>query len=277
MKAESQKPKAGSKGEKPGKPFRLGTTSFIFPDYILPNVKKLGPVFDEIEILVFESLPEEVLPSRAEVTELALLGRDLDLTYNIHLPVDVSLTAPARPDRERAAQTLLRLMERLEPLSPTTHTLHLERPEGGGPDWEDRAMDGMDLFIPRLDRPEAVSVETLDYSPVLLDPFLEKYPIRLCMDAGHHFKYGHDLERTFETYPARLAVIHLHGVDFSGPRPKDHIGLDRLPRELFARTVRILERYSGTVSLEVFNLENLNRSLEVLSSVFKGIPCKLFE
>ncbi len=35
--------------------FRLGTTSFIYPDHYLPNVKMLGPYLNEIELLLFES------------------------------------------------------------------------------------------------------------------------------------------------------------------------------------------------------------------------------
>lgn len=277
MKAENQKVTAQSREEKSRKPFRLGTTSFIVPDHIISNVKQLGPYFDEIELLVFESLPQEVLPSRADVAELALLSQDMDISYNVHLPVDVSLTAEKRQDRKTAAEILARVVERLHPLSPTTHTLHLEMPCGSEAGWEDRAMDGLDLFLPRLDLPETVSLETLDYPPNLLDSFLEKHPVRLCLDAGHHFKYGHDPETTFDRYPDRIPVIHFHGVDFAPDRPRDHIGLDRLPRDMFDRSVRILERYSGTLSLEVFNLEDLNRSLDVLSSVFKGIPRNLFE
>ena len=49
------------------KRFKLGTTSFIFPDHIIPNVRKLGAFFDEIELLVFESQPEDVLPSNEDV------------------------------------------------------------------------------------------------------------------------------------------------------------------------------------------------------------------
>jgi len=77
---------------KPDKPFKLGTTSFIFPDHIIPNVKKLGPFFDEIELLIFESQPAFVLPSKDEIKELLYLSQKHDLTYNIHLPIDVSLT-----------------------------------------------------------------------------------------------------------------------------------------------------------------------------------------
>lgn len=85
------------------RPFRLGTTSFIVPDHIIPNVIKLGPFFDEIELLVFESYPPEVLPSKTEVATLLSLARDLDLTYNIHLPTDVSLSheSPGKGRRRR--------------------------------------------------------------------------------------------------------------------------------------------------------------------------------
>ena len=36
-------------------PFKICTTSFIYPDHYIPNVKMLGPFVDEIELLVFES------------------------------------------------------------------------------------------------------------------------------------------------------------------------------------------------------------------------------
>ena len=62
------------------KPFRLGTTSFIYPDHIIPNVKKIGAFFDEIELLVFESKPKEVMPPPGDVKELAGLSRGLNLT-----------------------------------------------------------------------------------------------------------------------------------------------------------------------------------------------------
>jgi hypothetical protein len=64
-------------------PFKLGTTSFIYPDHYIPNVKMLGPYLDEIELLLFESLPADALPSKAVIAELSDLAREYDLTYNI--------------------------------------------------------------------------------------------------------------------------------------------------------------------------------------------------
>ncbi|MBU8911818.1 MAG: hypothetical protein KOO65_11170, partial [Desulfobacterales bacterium] len=112
----------------PDKPFKLGTTSFIFPDHIIPNVKKLGLFFDEIEILVFESMPKEVLPSKDDVEELLYLSQKLDLTYNIHLPTDISLTHESLEERQKATNTILTVIDLFAPLNPTTHTLHLDMP-----------------------------------------------------------------------------------------------------------------------------------------------------
>jgi hypothetical protein len=34
-------------------PFNIGTTSFIYPDDYVPNVKMLGPYLGNIELLLF--------------------------------------------------------------------------------------------------------------------------------------------------------------------------------------------------------------------------------
>jgi sugar phosphate isomerase/epimerase len=259
----------------PDRPFRLATTSFIYPDHILPNVRKIGPFFDEIELLVFESQPG-VLPSRAEVRELGQLAQDLGLSYNIHLPTDISLTDPSGTQRAKAADTLLAVIELFDPLSPTTFTLHLPMDRGTATRediaWDKRAKKGLELLVPRLPDPGLISLETLWYDPGYLYRLVKDYDLSLCIDAGHHFKYGHDLRTTFERFKDKIPLVHLHGVDFSGPVPKGHTRLDRLPHELFMLTTELLTAYEGTVSLEVFNLENLNHSLAQLSRVFKNIP-----
>ena len=73
-------------------PFKICTTSFIYPDHYIPNVKMLGPYMDEIELLLFESQAVDSIPSNAVIAELGHLGREFDLSYNVHLPTDVSLT-----------------------------------------------------------------------------------------------------------------------------------------------------------------------------------------
>ncbi len=260
--------------------FALGTTSFIFPDHIIPNVKRLGQVFDEIELLVFESRPKEVLPSKDEIQELLGLSRSLNLSFNIHLPTDVSLSCESFTLRRAAADTLLTVLDLFVPLSPTTHTLHLEMPADLKKDpgnsekfkvWEENTCQGLEMVLSRIPDPGIISIETLDYPFCLVESLVDQFNLSVCIDAGHQIKYGHNLMKTFEKHHSRTPLVHLHGVDFSGETRKDHLSLDLLPEPYMAQVHTLLQTYAGVVSLEVFNLENLNRSLGCLSGFFNNI------
>ncbi len=255
-------------------PFKLGTTSFIYPDNIIPNVKKLGKDFDEIELLVFESVPEEVLPSKDEIKELAYLGQHLDITYNIHLPTDISFTDVLPENRIKAVDTIKKVMELCKPLKPATHTLHLdftplyaEKGSDGIKKWQNRVRKSLELFVSSDVNPMDVSIETLDYPFEYLDNIIEEYGLSVCIDAGHLIKYKFDIESIFNRYKTRIPLIHLHGVDFSTHPPKDHVSLDRTGDELMENTIKILKKFKGTISLEVFNRENLLKSVSWLNRI----------
>lgn len=261
--------------------FRLGTTSFIVPDHIIPNVMKLGPFFDEIELLIFESDPLDVLPSKDDIKTLFSLSRDLDLTYNVHLPTDVSLSGESSRKRQVAADTLLRVVDRFAVLNPSTHTLHLEMPEGLRRDigdqkkideWINAIREGLKTFLYGVSDPGIISIETLDYPFLFMEPLIKEFHLSVCLDAGHQIRYGHDLMKTFDIHKSRIPIIHLHGVDGSGGIKKDHKALDVLPDDEIGKIQNLLKTFTGVVSLEIFNLENLNRSLQVLSRYFRDIP-----
>jgi hypothetical protein len=205
----------------------------------------------------------------------------MNLTYNIHLPTDVSLSHESSRKRRAAADTLLRVMDRFDLLTPSTHTLHLEMPlsirqDTGHPEkrkpWIDNTREGLTAFLSGIPDPSIISVETLDYPFSYIEPLIHEFHLSVCLDAGHQIRYGHDLFQTFEAHRSRIPLIHLHGVDGSDPEKKDHKALDLLSQEEILKTVRILEDFRGVVSLEVFNLENLTRSLSVLSRYFQNIP-----
>ena len=54
-------------------PFKIGTTSFIYPDNYVRNVNMLAPYLDEIELILFENTPSS-LPSKHEIKELFAVG-----------------------------------------------------------------------------------------------------------------------------------------------------------------------------------------------------------
>ena len=260
---------------KTARPFRLGTTSFIYPDHIVPNVKKLGPDFDEIELLIFESKPLEYLPPKADIDELARLSQEFSVTYNIHLPTDISLSHPSKAERQEGVDTVARVMELAAPLFPTTHTLHLDftdrdrtAGEAGILRWQERVVNTLDQLASRIPDPSLITLETLDFPPEILFPAMDDTPMSLCIDAGHLIKYDYDIAALFERYQSRIPLIHFHGVDFSFDPPKDHQGLDKTPMERVSPTLEVLKRFTGVVSLEVFNRDNLTASVAWMERFF---------
>ena len=263
-------------------PFKLATTSFIYPDHIIPNVEKLGPIFDEIELLLFESRPfikngrpVPVLPSIRDIKVLAHLNRELDITYNVHLPVDISLTDISRSKREKGVDTVKKIVELCEPINPTTHTLHLnlsdEDAKGGKKGilyWQERAAQSLSYLASFLSNPGIISIETLEYPFEYLYPLIDNSGMSLCIDAGHLIKCEFNIIQVFEKYRSQIPLIHLHGVDYSSGSPKDHQSLDKTPQDRFKSTMEVLKQFHGVVSIEVFNYQMLGDSIKFMNHHF---------
>ena len=142
-------------------PFRLATTSYIFPADILPNIRCLGRYFDEMELVLFESGQENNLPTPGEVREMARLASDLDLTYNVHLPADLFFGDPDPALRRKFCETAFSFYERTLPLAPTSYILHLdsrkadETVEPDGSAWRDRVCESLQTMQMKGDRTAA--------------------------------------------------------------------------------------------------------------------------
>jgi hypothetical protein len=106
-------------------PFKICTTSFIYPDHYIPNVKMLGPYLDEIELLLFESRGIDALPSRTVITELCRLAGEFDLSYNVHLPTDISISDRDPARQQHAVETMIRVMDLVRPLDASALILHV--------------------------------------------------------------------------------------------------------------------------------------------------------
>jgi sugar phosphate isomerase/epimerase len=249
-------------------PFTLATTSFIYANDYAPNVRRLGPFVDEIELLLFES---GSLPSRETVRELAALSREHAIGYNIHLPSDVSIGHSTPGRREVAVASLLRVFERVFPLSPSTLTLHIpwdgpsRLPEFFHP-WKDRVRQSLVELIPAVDSPARISVETLDYPLEWLGDVIDEAGLAVCADVGHLLLQGPgELPRVFDCFGSRVSIIHLHGVE----NGRDHLPLDRLPKAAAETILNVLADFRGIVSLEVFAFDALEASLKWLDTHFK--------
>jgi sugar phosphate isomerase/epimerase len=255
-----------SKSYKGRFPFTLATTSFIYPDDYVPNVRRLGPYVDEIELLCYESAH---LPARGTIDELARLSGECGVTYNVHLPTDLSIGHRDQSHREQAVNAVLRTFERVAPLSPTTCTLHIPcdghpLPAEDSERWRDRVQVSLKKILEARVAPGLISVETLDYPLGTLKDVIGAFGLGVCLDVGHLILHGRDVEKTFAEFKDKTAIIHLHGVRDG----KDHLGLDRLPHDLGAPLTRILPTFKGVVSLEVFSFNHLSASLSWMEGRF---------
>ncbi len=251
-------------------PFRLCTTSFIYPDTYVPNVRMLGPCVDEIELLMFESAPGS-LPSQKELRALADLAEEFDVTFNIHLPTDISLCDPEPSRARRAAETFRRIIHMTRTLSPSTCTLHLpydrtSSTENHVKKWRDAAHEGITRILAGGVDGRAITIETLDYPLDWAKPLIHDLDLSVCLDIGHLIINNFDIREMFSEYQDRTAIIHLHGAD----NGRDHLPLDRLPPNETPAVMGILNAFSGVVSIEVFSYNYLSASLPFLENAFQS-------
>jgi sugar phosphate isomerase/epimerase len=254
-------------------PFRLAAPSYIFPAGYGANVQRLSPLLDEIELLFLE---RDHLPSADEIRELQDLAEGTDITYNIHLPMDISLAHSSQDIRDRSIEAVREAITLAVPLNPTSHTLHLTFQEidhqpATVQAWQQRAIESLALLLQKAPLPaSSLCLETLDFPPLWLTAVAEELNLSVCVDVGHHLQHGYDLRETIARFSQRIGIFHLHGV-CSG---RDHCALDQLPAEVRSWLADRLKTFHGSVSLEVFSYPALTVSLacfkEMMDRVLTG-------
>jgi len=248
-------------------PFRICAPSFIYPAGWADNAKLLGPFLDEIELLFFESAKENALPDEREISDLTRLSHETGLTYNVHLPTDISLGAAQQEVQENALTVINRVMKLAAPLNPTTWTLHLpfDNPQKNAKErhaWIDRLFKNLESLISSGVKAEHISIETLDYPFAWLEKILASLNVTICMDIGHLLLNKSDVRKFYKTYQDRINIIHLHGTK----EGRDHLPLTSFSDRQIHEIAGLLHDFQGTVSVEVFNFYSLDISLRRLEN-----------
>jgi len=247
-------------------PFRLATTSYVYPDHMIPNVAMLSPFFDEIELVLFESESQDNLLDDVQIKALMNFHLHQDVAFNIHLPIDISLGDKSEVIRSKGASVVKRRIERTLPLNPSIYTLHLERRNKNGreePDietWRRRIRQSMEEIVRCEMGSNRISIETLEYPFEWVEDIVKEFGLSICLDIGHILIHEQDLRSYLEKYLTNTSIIHLHGFQDS----VDHLGIDRLSESALEMIFSHLRDYHGIVSLEVFSIDDLKRSLTTL-------------
>jgi len=252
------------KSYKKAYPFRLGTTSFIYPDHYIPNVKMLAPYLDEIELLLFESA-QDSLPSKHEIKELSMLAEEFDITYDIHLPLDIYLGDKDSAIRSRAVETIKQVVDLTLPLAPSIFTLHFSYDEDSSDKdivkkWQERIYESMELLLSAGINSRSIAIENLMYPFEWAEEIISSLNLSVCIDAGHLIIMNADIKKVFDKYHDRTSIMHLHGVKDN----LDHLSLDKLTDNETSDIIQILKTYTGTAIIEVFSYDNLQASLKYL-------------
>ncbi|MDI6606720.1 MAG: cobamide remodeling phosphodiesterase CbiR [Candidatus Omnitrophota bacterium] len=246
--------------------FKIGATSYVYPDDILPNVQKLKDKVNDIELVLFEADNAGNIPTQKDLKELRRINNKRGLTYTVHLPLDINLGSEIDGQRERAVECARVLIERLSVVNPYAYILHLNLPGNARRQlnlWQDRVSDSLKQIIKgRKAIAKNIAIENLSYPFKYVESIIKENNCTVCVDIGHLITMGFDPLEHCKKYFKTMRVVHLYGVNGR----KDHVSLKYLDAGLLKRLIRFLREkaYHGVLTLEVFSQADFEESMDIL-------------
>jgi len=249
-------------------PFRVGTTSYIIPDDILPNARYLAGKVRDIQLVLFELDDQSNLPDKAAIDELNAIGRQNDLTYTVHLPLDLRLADKGEGTHISLVKAR-RVIESTLDLNPRAYVVHLEgKEERNVTDpavlsrWREQAVQSLLAVSGYCGDIKRLAVENLENYPVdFNDAVIRQSGCSCCIDIGHLWLDGHDPIPYLKDRLDQAIIMHLHGIG-----KRDHQSLHLISEEKIDSLFRILldNNYTGVLTLEIFSESDLTGSLKAV-------------
>ncbi len=253
-------------------PFRLGTTSYIIPADILPNVYYLADKVDDVELVLFEvDDRQNNLPTRETIDGLKSVAASHSLTFTVHLPLDLRL-GDGGDESHLSLIKAHKVINCTRDLNPFAYVLHLDGKEiknGATPtqvqQWCDHSTRALEIVGEYAGGAEKLAVENLERYPLdFIMPVINRVPVSRCVDVGHLWLEGHDPLPSLRQALPRTKVIHIHGI-----AERDHKSLANVPPEKLNPVIDLLhqENFSGVMTIEVFGEEDFLSSMETLKGL----------
>ncbi len=259
-------------------PFRLGTTSYIIPADILPNIHYLAGKVDDIELVLFEvDDGQNNLPDRAQIAEMRSLANQHALTFTVHLPLDLRLAddESSGPNQglSRSLEKARRVIDCTRDLDPWAYVLHLDgRSAESSPAptrWQDQAVRSLELVGEWAGSLERLAVENLEGYPLdFHQAVLDRIAVSRTVDIGHLWLDGHDPIPYLRQALPRTRVMHIHGISGRDHQSLTHVPVEKL-RAVLAELIRA--NYTGVLTLEIFSEDDFITSLGALQSAQAGL------
>jgi hypothetical protein len=252
-------------------PFRIGCTSYVYPDDIIPNVQKMASFVDDIELILFESNDVSNYPDQNAIEELGKIALEHSLTYTVHFPTDKDAGSGNRKERLEFSEQIEKIIEITKKLYPYTYILHLQGINNNASInditlWKKNCYEVCQKIVGISDiDPEKISVENLNYPPEWHMDIVNDFGFSLCMDVGHFWYWEYEnWDIYFRDNLEKTRAIHLHGVCDG----RDHISLTNSKIEDVVKVFDTIKHgFKHIVTLEVFNKNDLFESLQLIEKL----------
>ena len=240
-----------------GLPFRLGSTSFVLPDHVVPNVEWLAGKVDDIQLLFLET--EGDLPDAQQVERLCQLATLFGHSYTVHLPT--ILTTEGSRQRNRM-DGMVRIIKLALPVKPLGWVVHVA-PAPPSDDVERKTWrKAATALIHELADSSGIPVGSLqvenqgDADVAAHVELAQESGASLCLDLGHILREHGDALAHLAKHLPLSAHLHVHGV-----ADRDHRSLVHFPALPGLLELLVQRSFTGVFTIEVFGVEPFETSL----------------
>ncbi len=253
-------------------PFRIGSTSYVIPDSIIPNVILMSDCVDDIELLFFESASSTSLLSNPEIKELKQIAEKKKIRYSIHCPIDIYDWVENKNKMIYYSEQIRILYELTKSLPVSGYIVHLDGiNKNSNVDQITKWKDSSKQLCTRINQIKdldhsKICIENLQYNPLLNIGLVERFSFSYCTDIGHLWKHNYEWEKISKMLLKKTEIIHLHGVCHD----KDHCSIKlHNQNQIDSLLSMVLKHYSNVLTIELFNLNELVESLEYLKELWE--------
>ncbi len=246
-------------------PFRIGTSSYIIPEDILPNVSYLADKVKDVELVLFDIDEYCNIPDKTRIAELKSLAETHDLSYTVHLPLDLNFS---ERDKDISIEKAMKVINGTRDLDPFAYICHLECkdiPDREGKnlhDWQEQRIAAINTLSERSGIRADLVIENLERYAIGWNlPVIQACKTHACLDIGHLFLRGEDPIPIMREWLPITRVIHLHGIG-----TRDHQSLRHMPKAAVQAVIDELfqQNYRGVVTIEVFNETDFSESMGMI-------------
>ncbi|MGM0539862.1 MAG: cobamide remodeling phosphodiesterase CbiR [Thermodesulfobacteriota bacterium] len=234
----------------PASPWRVAAPSFIWPAGVGENCKYLEGIVDEAALVFFQT--QGCLDY--DQVDLPAWMANLDLSYHLHLPLDL----PWEQGGEAAADVAASLAQKIAFCRPKSFVLH--PPQAAETflrfhhRWCSLGLSSRSLLLENVEDNDLIS----------LMPAVQETACGICLDYGHLAVYDQWALLREDLVLNRLSMLHI----YAPVGGHTHKGLTHLPDQDqdALRYLLSLLPADGVVVLEVFSWPDLQASLDIFST-----------